>query len=254
MEKILVFIEGQESSGEYIVIDEDNDISIVGMARPDIPYSAVHSIVSFNYKAEDGLDIPALMTIPKTWDRKSKLPSVMLPHGGPASYDSMTFNWMAQAFAEQGYLVIQPQFRGSKGFGNKLTLAGYGEWGGKMQTDLIDALAALVDKGIADPNRACIVGSSYGGYAALAAGAFTSKTFKCIVSINGISDLTLMLNTEKKKFGKKHWIPSYWNKVLANTKDKKALLSDISPINNIQNFTVPVLLIHAENDTVVPYE
>lgn len=250
--KILVFIEGQESSGEYIVVDESNDMSIVGMARPDIPYSAVHSIISFNYKAKDGLNIPALMTIPKTWDQKSKLPSVMLPHGGPASYDSMTFNWMAQAFAEQGYLVIQPQFRGSKGFGNKLTLAGYGEWGGKMQTDLVDALDALVDKRIADPDRACIVGSSYGGYAALAAGAFTPKAFKCIVSINGISDLTLMLNTEKKKFGKKHWIPSYWNKVLANTKDKKALLSNISPINNTQNFTAPVLLIHAENDTVVP--
>ena len=137
--KVLVFIEGQESSGEYMVVDENNNMSIVGMARPDIPFSAVHSIASFNYKAKDGLDIPALMTIPKTWDQKSKLPTVMLPHGGPASYDSMKFDWMAQALAEQGYLVIQPQFRGSKGFGNKLTLAGYGEWGGKMQTDLIDA-------------------------------------------------------------------------------------------------------------------
>ena len=252
--KLLVFIEGQESSGEYIIVDENNEMSIVGAARPDIAYTAVHPITSFSFKASDGLKIPTLMTIPQSWDKQGKLPTIVLPHGGPESHDKIGFDWIAQFFAEQGYAVIQPQFRGSDGFGKKLNRAGRGEWGGKMQSDLTEALTAVVDKGIADPERACIVGASYGGYAALAAGAFSPDVFKCVVSINGISDLPLMFNSETQKFGKKHWALDYWNKVIVGKKDKETLLKTKSPINYVNDFTASVLLLHAKNDDSVDFE
>lgn len=250
---LLVYIEGQESSGEYIIVNEKGEMNIVGMARPAIPYSQVHPISIVNYRTADGLKIPALVTKPKSWDGKSKLPTIMLPHGGPASYDKIGFDWMAQSFAEQGYLVVQPQFRGSDGFGLAHKQAGYGEWGKKMQSDLTDALQVLIAKGYTDPERVCIVGASYGGYAALAAGAFSPNLYKCVVSINGVSDLEQMLAQKEKQFGKDHWVLSYWNKSLSNEKNKSYLFKEISPINYSNKFSAPVLLIHAENDSTVSY-
>src|SRR5690606_351827 len=131
--------------------------------------------------------IPTLLTIPKEKITVLKnLPAVIYPHGGPESHDVIRFDYLAQALAAQGYLVIQPQYRGSSGFGRQHVLAGHGEWGKKMQDDLPDAIAALSDTGLIDPTRVCIVGASYGGYAALAGGAFTPELYKCVVSINGI--------------------------------------------------------------------
>lgn len=252
--QLLFYIEGQESSGEYIIINEKNEMNVVAEARSKIPYTRVNPISTFTFKARDGLKIPTLMTYPKDWDGKSKLPTIMVPHGGPESYTPMRFDWMVQYFAEQGYLVIQPQFRGSKGFGHSFTLKGRGEWGKKMQTDLTDALNVLVKKGMADPERACIVGESYGGYAALAAGALTPEIYKCIVSYNGISDLELMLNNEKQKYGKDHWVLSYWDKVIIKGAEREALFKEISPINHIQAYQAPVLLIHSEHDITVDFE
>ncbi|MEI6895373.1 MAG: prolyl oligopeptidase family serine peptidase [Colwellia sp.] len=250
---LLVYIEGQESSGEYVIVNEKNEMNIVGMARPSIPYTSVHPISIFNYQAADGLKIPALLTKPKSWDGKTKLATVMLPHGGPESYDRIGFNWLAQYFAEQGYLVIQPQFRGSKGFGLAHKNAGRGEWGKKMQSDLTDALAAVVKKGYADPERVCIVGASYGGYAALAASVFAPNLYQCIVSINGISDVEMMLAKKKQKYGKDHWALSYWDNVIVNKADKNTLLKEISPINHVANVKAPVLLIHSEHDGTVSF-
>src|SRR5204862_4531898 len=98
----------------------------------------------------------------------AKLPLVVMPHGGPAARDGYDFDYIAQFLATRGYVVIQPEFRGSAGFGRDFREAGKGEWGGKMQTDLLDGVAALAASGEIDPDRVCIVGASFGGYAALA--------------------------------------------------------------------------------------
>ena len=119
-----------------------------------------------------------------------------MPHGGPASFDRADFDWKAQFFASRGYVVLQPQFRGSTGFGADHQAAGDGEWGRKMQDDLDDGVAFLVGQEIVDPERICIVGSSYGGYAALAAGAFSPDLYSCHVSINGVSDIRAMLRDD----------------------------------------------------------
>ena len=142
----------------------------------------------YPYKARDGLDIPAYLTLPPGKAPKN-LPVVVMPHGGPDYRDYIGFDWMAQFFANRGYAVLQPNFRGSSGYGHKFTEAGLHQWGLKMQDDISDGVKKLIADGIANPKRVCIVGASYGGYAALAGATFTPDLYACAVSFAGISDL-----------------------------------------------------------------
>jgi dipeptidyl aminopeptidase/acylaminoacyl peptidase len=181
------------------------------------------------------------------------LPTIVLPHGGPASYDTIGFDWLPQYFTSRGYLVVQPQFRGSEGFGTVHKKKGHGELGRKMQDDLTDAVNMLVQEGKTDPERVCIVGWSYGGYAALAGAAFTPELYKCVVSINGLSDISSMLKDDRQKYGDDHWVVSYFDKIISKGKLDEDHIDNISPINSVENIKAPVLLIHGERDLVVPF-
>lgn len=249
---LVVSVEGSQFSGQFYGFKEGEKPQLLSIARPSIKKDNIHPIRIFNYAASDGREISGLLTIPKNKiSNVQNLPAIMLPHGGPRSYDRIGFDWKAQAFAEHGYMVIQPQFRGSDGFGREHYEAGHGEWGKKMQSDLNDGLQALIDEGKVDSKRVCIVGSSYGGYAALAAGAFSPEVYQCVVSINGLSELNQFLRDTKKVYGKDHWALSYWKKSMANDEASRKTLAAISPANFAENYTSPVLLIHSENDKVV---
>ncbi|MDN3638698.1 prolyl oligopeptidase family serine peptidase [Simiduia curdlanivorans] len=252
---LVIYVEGPSSSGNFYLFSDGEAPRFLASARPNIAAEQVNPIGRVAFKARDGLIIPMLLTIPrnKAGDLKN-LPAIMLPHGGPQAYDRIEFDWLAQAFASRGYLVIQPQFRGSDGFGAKHLSAGYGEWGQKMQDDLTDSLEFLIRKGIVDKTRVCTVGASYGGYAALVAGAFTPDLYRCIVSLNGVSDLPGMLDFERKKHGKNHWIVSYFELFMVKGEATDKKLAALSPVNFAKNFTAPVLLIHGQNDETVPFE
>lgn len=252
---IVVKVEGSGISGEYFLYNAKGEARFLAAARPTITREHVHPVVSFTYKARDGLDIPALVTIPSAFAADPKnLPAVMLPHGGPEAHDWLGFDWLAQGLASRGYLVIQPQFRGSSGFGYAHRAAGHGEWGKKMQDDLTDAVELLVKQKLIDPQRICIVGASYGGYAALAGGAFTPDLYRCVVSINGVSDIDEMLDSEESDHGDDHWVVAYWNQVIANGEKDRDFLDVISPANFAEKFNAPVLLLHGDRDKVVPYD
>jgi dipeptidyl aminopeptidase/acylaminoacyl peptidase len=252
---IVVYVEGTVSSGEFYLFSDGKEPTVLALARPEIEPEAVHPIIEVSIKASDGLVIPTILTVPRQYaDSPKNLPAIMLPHGGPQSYDRIEFDWLAQAFANEGYLVIQPQFRGSDGFGSAHLSAGYGEWGRKMQTDLSDTLAFLAGQGVADPARVCIVGASYGGFAALAGGAFTPTLYRCVVSINGVSDLPGMLAFERKTHGSKHWIVSYFENFMVPGEATRDKLDAVSPVNFPDDFIAPVLLIHGEHDETVPFE
>lgn len=248
---IVLFTSGNENAGSYIQY-KNGGLSMMATSRPEFGPYEVNPVVETAYTARDGMNIPMLLTVPKNKPLKS-LPAIMLPHGGPESYDKIEFDWLVQYFSAQGYVVIQPQFRGSKGFGVKHLFAGRGEWGRKMQDDLTDAVQVLVKEGKVDPDKICIVGASYGGYAALAGAVFTPDVYQCVVSINGVSDVARMLRTEKRQYGSDHWVVSYWNRVIADGKVDADHLKAISPVNFADDIKVPVLLIHGTHDLIVPF-
>lgn len=251
---IVVNVEGSSYASDYFLFS-DNQKVFLTTGLPQIKADDINPLGKVTYSARDDLKIPTLITIPRTKASELKnLPAVIYPHGGPESHDTIGFDYFAQALASEGYLVIQPQFRGSSGFGFKHRDAGFGEWGKKMQDDLTDAVKFFSTKGIIDPKRVCILGASYGGYAALAGGAFTPDLYKCVVSINGISDVNNMLNYDKNRNGKDSEAFSYWKLQLANGDVNPKSLEQISPIKFAQQFTAPVLLINSSNDKIVEPE
>ncbi|MDG1824733.1 MAG: S9 family peptidase [Henriciella sp.] len=254
-QNLLLKIEGDTSSGMYIHYDRASKKTLrLGDSRPDIPADAVGQILAFSYAARDGLPIPSIVTLPPTADvaTVTNLPLIVMPHGGPESYDNARFDWMAQYFANRGYLVLQPNFRGSSGYGTQFTLAGNGEWGGKMQDDVTDGVKTLIAEGLADPDRVCIVGASYGGYSALAGGAFTPELYKCVVAIAPVSDLAMMISESREDYGRSSWVTSYWEERMADGDARNKKLNAISPAKFAANLQSPVLIIHGEDDTVVP--
>ncbi|MEO0613347.1 MAG: prolyl oligopeptidase family serine peptidase, partial [Pseudomonadota bacterium] len=177
--------------------------------------------VEVTYPARDGEKIPGVLTYPRGWNFDRRLPTLIMPHGGPEAHDSVRFDWMAQFFASRGYLVLQPNFRGSDGFGAKHKLAGRGEWGrGVMQHDVTDGLNAMIKTGWADADRVCIVGASYGGYAALAGGAFTPKKYKCIAAVAPVTDLVKMIFDERRDSGSDSWVVTYWKLLIGDPRSE----------------------------------
>ena len=173
---------------------------------------------------------------------------MVLPHSGPEERDNREFNWLVQFLAARGYGVLQPQFRGSSGFGGAFRRAGYRQWGGLMQDDVSDGVRYLVDQGIADPLRVGIVGNGrYGGYAALAGAALTPELYACAVSINGASDLPEMLGYMRAHDG---YFKAWLAERIGDGADPQLLQR--SPAHLAARVRAPVLLIHANQDTVVP--
>lgn len=252
--KLLFHVAGSNAAGDYYLYDPAKSaIERIAETRPDISADDIGQVLTINYKARDGLTIPAILTMP-TNGQTTNLPLIVMPHGGPESFDAVGFDWLAQFFASRGYLVLQPNFRGSTGFGVSFRDAGRGEWGGKMQDDITDGVNALIKSGRADPGRICIVGASYGGYAALAGGAFTPDLYKCVAAIAPVADVPAMLADEKKEKGRDSLVLDYWKEVIGDPKADRQHLKDISPTNHAAACKAPVLLIHGKDDFTVPID
>ena len=255
-EQIVLRVSGNEGARRYLLYDRtEHALEAVAESYPDVAHEEIASISAINFPARDGTKIPAIVTWPlgaDTGDARKDLPLLVLPHGGPESYDSVRFDWWTQYFARRGYLVLQPNFRGSTGFGEQFRLAGRGQWGRLMQDDVTDGVQSLIRAGYADPKRVCIMGASYGGYAALAGGAFTPELYRCVISVAGVSDLPRMLADEKAYSGADHWVVSYWEDLIGDSREEREKLREISPFHHATSFRAPVLLLHGDDDTVVP--
>jgi len=253
--RFVVVAETSDMPPVYYLYDvQAQSIDLLGAAYPDITLDVLQPRQHIRYEARDGVSIEAYLTQPAG---EGPFPTVVLPHGGPASRDSGGYDDFAHYLASRGYAVVQPNFRGSSGYGYRWLEAGYGEWGtGVMQHDLSDAVDRLVNAGIADPDRVCIVGASYGGYAALAGLAFTPDLYACGISVAGVSDLPDMMGYVRERYGPSHWILDSWERRLSGSDEAQtqAALRAVSPAAHAERISAPVLLIHGRNDTVVPID
>lgn len=255
LNRIVVFTDTGEA-GQYQLVDFDRGVAdIVGDAYPAIAPEQVGAVRSIHYAARDGLGIHGYLTLPPGAAEPSGLPLVVLAHGGPASQDVAGFDWWAQALASRGYAVLQTNFRGSTGYGRAFMEAGYGEWGRKMQTDLSDGVRHLAAQGIVDPERVCIVGASYGGYAALAGATIERGVYRCAVSVAGVSDLRRMVLSEAEQGAQRdNQTVRYWNRFMGVERIGDRALDALSPARLAEQADAPILLLHGRDDTVVPIE
>lgn len=248
--RLLVFSYGDVDPGSWYLLDPvSKQLRHFGTVHATVDPATMQPMNSIAYPSYDGLTIPAFLTLPA--GGKSALPVVVLLHGGPTMRDRWGFEPDVQLLASRGYAVLQPQFRGSSGFGRRFQEAGYGQWGMAMQDDVSAGVDYLVKQGIADPKRVCIAGSSYGGYAALWGLVKTPHLYRCAISFAGVTDLELMFKDASDRVSNKIVMELMRNRV-GDVETSKQQFDAVSPLRHAASINRPVLLMHGGLDRRVP--
>lgn len=249
--RALIYAErGLDGGAYYVFTPETGSFVLVSALYPDLQRVDNGERQALTYRARDGVRIPAYLTLPPgAGDAPHNLPLVLLVHGGPAAHDTLAFDWWAAFLASRGYAVLQPNFRGSGGLGQHWEEAGWGQWGGLMQTDVEDGVNALAHAGVINPSRVCIVGQSYGGYAALAGATLTPDRYRCAASIAGVSDIDAMVSQVIVESGRESAAADYWRRSIGSNSTER---QQRSPANLADRVHIPILLMHGTHDTVVP--
>jgi dipeptidyl aminopeptidase/acylaminoacyl peptidase len=245
--RALVWSFSAADPGRFFLLDRaTSQMHPVVEPYPEIDPEQLTAVKPIRYQARDGLNLRGYLTLPRGREAKG-LPLIVLPHGGPFARDDWEYDPLVQLLANRGYAVLQPEFRGSTGFGKDFVSKGYGEIGKKMQDDLDDGVDWLAKSGQIDPKRVCIVGLSYGGYAAMWGAIRNPERYRCAVSWAGPSDLPAMMRYDRSQFSAKRYYRE-WRKQFSKDED----LNAVSPVNFADRFRVPLLIGHGEEDKTVP--
>jgi dipeptidyl aminopeptidase/acylaminoacyl peptidase len=249
-DRVLVYSYSDIDPGRWFLLDtKTSKMREVGVSRPHIDPARMRPMETIRYRARDGLMVNAYLTRPEL-AVPEPAPMVVLIHGGPQVRDRWAWNDEVQLLASQGYIVFQPQFRGSSGFGRRFEEAGYRQWGRAMQDDISDGVKHLIEQGVADAARICIYGASYGGYAALWGVIKTPELYKCGASLAGVSDLAAMLagslfddsTPASREISRMR---------VGDPKEMQEQLDEVSPLKQAQRVQVPLFIAHGEADTRV---
>ena len=243
--RVIVRTYSDRTRGAYYLFDrKDESMSKLADLSPWLKADQMAPMKAITFTARDGLTIHGYITLPVGVEAKN-LPLVVIPHGGPSARDGWGFDSEAQFLANRGIAVLQVNFRGSTGYGKSFWLAGFKQWGRKMQDDVTDGVQWAVNEGIADRSRLAIYGGSYGGYSALAGAAFTPYLYACAVSYVGPSNLFTLLES----------IPPYWKpfidmeyEMIGDPVKDKELLTEVSPVFHAENIRIPLFIAQGAND------
>lgn len=233
---IVIQAEGPRHPRTWYLLRDKTKLDELGKSMPALRPDMLSPVEWVSYKARDGMEIPALVTVPKG---EGPFPAVVLPHGGPVARDFWGFDPWSQLLANRGYVVIQPQFRISLGFGRAHLEAGFGEWGLAQQDDIEDAAKYLVERKLADPKRLAIFGWSYGGYAAFVGAARDPNPFQCAISGAGVADLPFF----------RARLADYGD---FNEKAYRPTVEGLNALDMAESVDVPLLVIHGAQDERVP--
>ncbi|SHF99159.1 Dipeptidyl aminopeptidase/acylaminoacyl peptidase [Mariniphaga anaerophila] len=244
-DKYMVRTYSDRSRGAYHFYDKQTkELTKLADLSPWLNENDLCEMQPISYTSRDGLTIPGYLTLPKGYEHKN-LPVVINPHGGPWARDYWGFNPEVQFLANNGYAVLQMNFRGSTGFGKKFWESSFKQWGRTMQDDISDGVKWLVDQGIADPERVAIYGGSYGGYATLAGLTLTPELYAAGVDYVGVSNLFTFMNT----------IPPYWKPMLdmlyemvGNPVADSLMLAEVSPVYHVDKIQAPLFVAQGAND------
>lgn len=250
--RLLVLESGPADPGAlYIFTPEERQLAMFAEYRPQVPAPMLAEPRAIRYDARDGTSIHAYLTLPRGRAPKD-LPLIVHPHGGPFGIrDTDNYDDTVQLLANRGYAVIQPNFRGSGGYGESFELLGNGQIGRAMQDDLDDAVAHLVGEGIVDPARVCIAGGSYGGFAAVWAAIRNPEIYRCAASWAGVMHFERQLAHDRDYLFGRHR-GRHWDRVDGDQTNFD--LDDVSPAVQVARLTRPVLLVHGEEDNRVPFD
>lgn len=251
-DRMIVWLGASNDPGAYYTFDlSAGKLFLLGKVSETLKPEQLAATTYTSYKARDGVTIPAYLTVPAGREAK-KLPLIVMPHGGPYDIrDDGTYDPDVQFFANRGYAVLQPEYRGSGGYGKAFYDKGAGQWGRVMQDDLDDGMDWLAAQGTIDPKRVCIIGSSYGGYAALWGATRNPERYRCAASFAGVSDLKKQLKYQLDFKISKRYQKDWRQKVQgSDTFD----LTTVSPLYTIDRLKVPVLLMHGDADPRVPFK
>ncbi|MDZ7668625.1 MAG: prolyl oligopeptidase family serine peptidase [Gammaproteobacteria bacterium] len=238
MDLVVIRSSGPREPGSFSLLVSGRQLIPLGRAFPNLDPAELAPMEFVRYEARDGLEIPAFLTTPTTG--QAPYPTVIMPHGGPWARDYLGWDRWAQFLANRGYAVLQPQYRGSEGWGQKLWRAGDREWGQKMQDDKDDGARWLVDQGIAAEDRIAIYGYSYGGYAAMAATVRPNSPYQCAIAGAGLSELdTFDKITFENPFNREFQNPT---------------IGGLSPLYEADEAGIPIFIFHGDRDQRVPVD
>lgn len=233
----------------YLYEAGPGSLSPLGSVAPHLAERTLPAITPKTYRARDGLEIPSYVVLPPGKSlNDGPFPTLIMPHGGPEARDTAAFDWWAQGMAEAGYAVIKPNFRGSDGYGSAFRDAGFGEFGGKMIDDIVDAITWAEAEGLSGPEGVCVVGGSYGGYAALMSALRAPGKVKCVISIAPVTNIYDQMGRYERDTARyRYWARYVGSDAFADRDEKR----DITPLQRTGDFRAKVLMMHGKDDLIV---